>query len=254
MKKSIVRLQPLSIRKHNFAAFIAETIDAIERNQPEVLHFDEAFEALKLSAAKWKEVAVYSTKLPEAKAIKVKFVAINDLLKAINHQQTANRLVHTGISNDDLNTMDTILDCIQSNPSNSYEAIVDRCQRMIAEVNANSMIISLVESNGMKFYFDRLAVLLDEFIELKRALSAAKSARPQMLTKQIKTEITEKLRILFERIEACNIVYTELNYEPLINELNNLFVARRGTVKASTTRKSNRLKTQSSENNKSISA
>ena len=88
------------------------------------------------------------------------------------------------------------------------------------QLNKSPDILNALETLGFKFYLDQLKNANDKHFKLCNERSKDISQRPKIDSKAVQKEAQFVLRSLFEQINFYQFTYKEIDYSPLISEIN----------------------------------
>lgn len=88
------------------------------------------------------------------------------------------------------------------------------------QLNKSPDILNALETLGFKFYLDQLKIANDKHFKLCNERSKDISQRPKIDSKAVQKEAQFVLRSLFEQINFHQFTYKEIDYSPLISEIN----------------------------------
>ena len=84
---------------------------------------------------------------------------------------------------------------------------------------------------GMMATINNLKIVMNQISELHNQRRGKVTARPKMNTQEIVASLKSDLMDLFKQIDVAQIKHKEINYKPLIDELNNEILLAKAEVK-----------------------
>ena len=104
--------------------------------------------------------------------------------------------------------------------ANNYKKVDEKVSEIINAIEKDSSLQSAIAAVGMKVYFDELKVVQQKITSSQSIVVKFKSELPKTKIPTIKKSAVKALNNLIVSIELGKIKHPELDYEPLINELN----------------------------------
>jgi len=114
----------------------------------------------------------------------------------------------------------------------SIEKKAEFIGQMSNAVSSNSMLAAALSSLGLMVYFTELETVQGVIGMNIEERTAYLSALPRMMTKSAKVNSGTTLQNLFSGIRLAALDHTELDYSPLINELNQLITMYKSRIKS----------------------
>lgn len=125
--------------------------------------------------------------------------------------------------------------------SNNRGEKSEKVGQLLSLLSTAEMITAL-NKLGMTPYIDELKVIQTAVTANAAYRRDAIVSRTKSQTQEIKAKVLYALRNLLKAIELASIEHTDLDYTPLINELNNYLATLSGVLKARRTRRMNAVK------------
>lgn len=123
--------------------------------------------------------------------------------------------------------------------SYNNKTISERLKQMLVALEGNSDLSAAFTALG-------LTVLIDELKTLQASIAVSMDKRrkssseiPKMQTKKVKSEVGEALTNLLKAIELAGKAHPELDYKPMVNEINVVLTSYQSVLKARATRNKN---------------
>jgi hypothetical protein len=118
-------------------------------------------------------------------------------------------------------------------------AETERLQKLEAEINASDETLSAFATFGLLPVVKRIFTANREYDALFREYIAEKSAEERMNVVELRTKCTKAIGQYLDAIQYCAFAYEDLDYKPLINELQQLSAYYNQQLKARVTRRKN---------------
>lgn len=123
--------------------------------------------------------------------------------------------------------------------SDSSKAQSRRINLMGNALDADAAMGEALVTVGMMVYIIELRAVQQELEVVEGRLVELKSARPRINTLAIKNEVTAELMNFFKAVDLAILEHPEVDYKPLLNEINQLLGEYRARLKARNTRRRN---------------
>ena len=178
------------------------------------------------------------TKLPQTDELRVLREKRKDVLKAIQKQKQS--MIDANIASMASN-MKLIIPFLNEYFGNilasSTEGRTTRIEQMFVALDANVELKAALTAVGLTVYIEELRTVQQQ-INLKIVERRTHvSELPKMVTKQVKAELTVAITDLRNAIELAAKEHPEVDYLPLVNEINALFVPFQAKIKSQNTRR-----------------
>lgn len=115
---------------------------------------------------------------------------------------------------------------------NNEEIINERVDQFLDELSTDSELVSAMDALGFMSYIDKLTLAHIDLKSLLAARNASISKRDKGVAPVSSKAIRDGLALLFMRITAAMHDNKELDYKPLISELNEKLIRYKGLIKA----------------------
>ena len=113
----------------------------------------------------------------------------------------------------------------------------EKINQMFIALNENPTLKAALTTVGLKAYFDELKSLQESMFSLVDQRRTLLAARPKMETVELKKEIVMVLTNFFQSVELARFAHLEVDYMPLINEINASLITYNSQIRARDTRK-----------------
>lgn len=122
---------------------------------------------------------------------------------------------------------------VKSNSSKQTDILKEMYLELEGDTSLNDTITNL----NLRSYFDELKGLQLDFTQTVMQRSNSKSVRPKIITSDIRENAELALRNLMNEIELVQMKHPEVDYNPLINNLNETFAFYMSQVKSRSSNK-----------------
>ena len=237
MKKIILIFSFLKIRKQEFPAIIDGVIAIVQKYNPKALFIDGMFNLLVELQTSLSVLTQKALSHPLTKVLKNQRKRRLELIRAIVLQGTA---VEKAAVPSQADAVSMIVPLIYRHLSNLYrenlKVIDQEVQNFLAEFKRNDTLLNAAVTIGLKVFIDELKTLEDSMAVNIVARRESKSPGRSVNKVQLRSNIIDGFSRLLNSIELAKVEHPELDYMPLINELNEFLVTYQTLVKSRTTR------------------
>jgi len=119
----------------------------------------------------------------------------------------------------------------------SGKTISERLRLMLLELEPESSLKAATTSLGYTAFFDELEMLQTGLLKNHDLRRESQSVMPKAQTKQVKSVLSVALSDLMKAIELARKAHPEVDYAPLVSEINVLFISYQTEIKARVTRR-----------------
>lgn len=115
------------------------------------------------------------------------------------------------------------------------EVIFQRLDEFFLEIEQDAQLEAILDTLGLTNNIDELQSVHSTMKELISRRLESISERPKVKSKELAKSVRKALKDMFTQIQIAQLKNKELNYSPLINELNDLLDTYRGLINARAT-------------------
>ena len=233
MKNNILRIGFSRLAKEDVKSLAARVITIVEGNDPETLKIKEIYDLLvelqpQIDALRLRHLAHPITE--ELEALRRQRIAfaqgIIDKVKTTEYGKISGKEEAIKFAKP------LILQHLQGLSNMTEEKILDNIKGFMHLQNNDLQLSTAVENLELNPYLDNLQHLNLTIEGLYITRNKNVSARPKKITPGIVALIKEALEDLFKQIEVAQVKNQELDYKPLVDELNNVIALLRAKIKA----------------------
>lgn len=240
MKKKITSVPFTKVAKMKFPALVNNVVRIVEKYDPATLHIDLMYNELVAVQPLVKTLLNVYKRHPKTESLKELRLKRRKLFMAILSQKKA-------IEKSNLTSQEAarvlVLPFIDEHFSNivanDMGTQAERVSQMSDALKGNAPMAAAMADLGLKIYIDELLVLEQKIIAAEELRLQEMSKKPKMNTLIVKRQVSDALMNLLNRIQLAQIEYKELDYEPLMNELNQYLTPVGAAMKSKTTRNKN---------------
>lgn len=239
MKKQIIRIQVTEQKKDELYDLINKTIEMVELYKPQSLQVIAMLGKLKAMKPEIDNLRQIDVKPVNKVVLKNNILNIRAMLVSISNSTSA-------ASNPLMNLSEKVAEVkafiklhYKGLPKQSDKIVGERSRKMLLELEADVDLKEAIAEMGLKGYFDKLKLLVDERQALISATVKDIKETPKVKTKPIKVEVLHAMGNLLDAIELAKDDFSTSEYLKLVDDLNTLYVKVRSVKKAVSTRKSN---------------
>ena len=237
MKKIFIWFPFMRIPKLEYPQFINGVIVITEKYHPESLYINPLFLKLKESQPLLKHLEVVYKKEPNTNVLKELRLRRKNLLIAILAQTKAASKAGVTSMNEQLKLVLPFTEkYFRKIVSNNTKTSSERINQMFAALDGDIKLQEATAILGFGVYLNELRPLQLTIENTQNERRTQKSARPKMKTKEVKEEVTTTLSNYLRSVELAIIEHPEVDYMPLVNEINDLLLSTKTQMKAHETR------------------
>jgi hypothetical protein len=241
MKVKIGRIRYSRLRLDEFILVAIYIIDICGKHNNETLHLGKSYDELRAFRPGLESLKVYIRKNEKL----VRLGKLDDerdtLIRCVNNVADG----YEGLNFPEIRTnyeiLSSLLDAHKAKTiaSDSRTSETERLQKLEADVNASADKQAVFEQFGLRPVVNRLFAANREYDALFREYIAEKSAEEHINTGELRRNCTKALTQYFDAVQYCAFAYEDLDYNPLINELNQIGAYYNQQLKARETRRQN---------------
>lgn len=221
MKKSIIKLNYFLLKKLEVQDLALSVIEIVERNNPETLKIKEIFDIL-------------VEQKPQIEALRIGYGRHRMTLRLNNLRRRRNALIQSFISQ--IRTLEKtkmsgteealivvkqdVFHYLYGLPKESEETITRTVVQFFNFVEQDPELSAALRTLGLIEDLENLELVNADIDSLYIQRRENISARPKMKTREIVAALRSDIQDLFKQIEVAQIKNHELDYNPLIDELN----------------------------------
>lgn len=211
----------IRIRKLEFAQYYSRNVSIVEKHDPERLQINAAFINAKNALPLAGELKVLTRKYPMTKEQNAVLEKIRTSVSTLNQfVKTMERKPNEAHAQEALILFDYVKRHLGGfRKTNTNEQFV-LFSRMIEGLEQDAVLVQAVETVGLTLTVERLKELRTEYETVYDARRKALADKAKARTREIRDELNILLRQLFSSIELVALEHPELDYSPLVRELN----------------------------------
>lgn len=240
MGKMITPVPYSRVRKLEFPDLVNSVIQIVEEYNPETMHIADQYNLLLEVQPQLSSLVVYNKKLSETKELDALRLRRKNILHGLVRQTIA--LKKTGLNAQKLSieiVSPFVLNYWQNLKSLNGFMITESLKQMMLAIDRDSSIKDAFTALGLMEVVNELKTIEASIGTTSRKRSKSKLKLPKMNTRQIKRDVGNALADLTEAIKLAQKAHPELNYMPMVEEINNLLETYHSKIKSRSTRSKN---------------
>lgn len=231
MYSELKKIRFSRLRKLELSVLAKSVIEIVEKNDPETLRIKELFDSLVEQKPHIEHLDVGYGPHPittELDSLRQQRIAYSQGI--MNQMKTIERGKMEGMK-ESLKVAQPVANLYLKNLSrNSSRIITEKVIRFFNKIEESEALETAFDTLDLTTYLDQLQSVNSTLIELFNNRRFSISERPKGMTPFFVKSITDIMRKLFLQIELAQFKNPELNYTPLIDELNDELISFEKTI------------------------
>ena len=228
------------VRKLEFPDLVNGVVDIVDGYNPETMHIADTYNLLLEAKPQLSSLVVINKKHPETKVLDSLRLRRKNILQSLVRQTKAKVTAN-------LDSQKTYLELVEPFVLNYWGDLISFSNKTVAE-RLKQMLMVLESDTTLKVAFTALGltILTDELKPIQAGIVASSDKRrksnsklPKMQTRKVKATVGQALSDLLDAISLAKKAHPELDYMPMVNEINVLLVSYQSEIKARSTRSKN---------------
>lgn len=244
MSKIITPISFTKVPKLEFRQLVDGTIEIVAKNSPAALHIEGIFNLLlEVQPQLSKLVVVYKKNelTPVVQNLRTKR---RDMLSSILKMSTSLTKANLSSMTNELTIVLPFIDKYFKNILGDRTRIAnERIKQMFLVLESDEILKTALTKVGLNVFLDELKTLDQSLQNSINSRISSSSKLPRMNTRKIKTTVSIAMSDLVNAIELAHKEHSEIDYMPMVNEINKLFREYSTYIKSSKTRSRNSVKT-----------
>lgn len=239
MKKNVFIAVTFSrLWKSEFRDLVTKVIELVNNQNPDALDLRFVYDELGTAYSGLQQMHVpygkhpLSSNLSELRKKRMKL--IRALVAQIKALQSTNAVY-------DIPQLEVIAAFVQRYLSpivgTNSSKTTDTLNEMFSFLNTNQSVTDAINNLNLRNYFEELRVLQSSFAQTETERSTSKSERQKVNTSEVRIKAETALSNLLKEIALMQLKHTDVDYNPLINGMNELFASYGSQVKSRSTRR-----------------
>ncbi|MEI8087793.1 MAG: DUF6261 family protein [Paludibacter sp.] len=238
MGNTITPVSFTRIPKDEFSGVVNELTRILSKYDLAAMHVDDINKLLLEQTPQLSNLVVTSRKHPITKLMDVQRERRYEVLEGVlQHNQS---LVKANLSSqsEQLYLVDPFIEKYWAKLKRfSGKTITERLKLMLLELEPASSLKQATTELGFLAFFDELRMIQAGLLVNHDLRRESKSEMPKAQTKQVKSDLSVALSDLMKAIELARKSHPEVDYNPLVSEINVLFVSYQAEIKSRVTRR-----------------
>ena len=241
MNKKIKRVQVRRVSKHEVMNLISKTVVVAEMHNPEELHIDVMLGRLKAIVPEIVSMDVAFGAYPETVDLIDLRVQLDNVVGGISFQARALSRSKLDVYSAEVELLVPVIKrYLKGTYKDTTDTLIDKSQKLILQIDSDVALTAAVAKVSLKVYLDQLDVLLKGYHAKQSKRLVTKKERPRYDTNETKVKVGKALSNFLDAVEVAKEEYQELDFEPLVINLNELYVKYKSVNKSVTTRNLNK--------------
>ncbi len=224
--------------KSEFRDLVNTVVEILKAHNPEELDLKFVYNQLMEAQASLQALHIQYRKDPNTEIIKENRNQLSILIAALVAQIRVLKRANAVYTIPQLNQIAPFVERYLKPivTSNSVKKS-DTLNEMFLVLEGDSSLTEAITNLNLTEYFNELKALQNNFIKNVQLRSKSRSSRNVLLTGEVKEQSKRTLTKVLNEIEIMQLKHPELDYNPLINNLNDTFTSYMSLVKARATSK-----------------
>jgi len=240
MTKLITTVPFSRVRKLEFPELVNGVIQIVEDYNPVTMHIADQYNLLLEVQPQLSGLVVYNRKLQETEVLGELRLKRKNILKGLVSQTKA--LVKTGLESQKQNVeivSPFVMNYWKNLVTLNDYAITETMKQMLLSFDRNTPVKDAFTALGLLEIVDELKVIQAKIASTLKKRIKSNMELPKMNTRQVKRDVGSALADLIDSITLAQKVHTELDYVPMISEINVLLGEYQSKIKSRKTRSMN---------------
>jgi hypothetical protein len=241
MKTNIGRILYSQLHNDEFALAAVYTIDISGKYDNEALHLGKSYAELVAFRPVLESLKVYERKSAKIARLGKLDVERDILLGCLNKSVKSFEDIDLPEISGNHEKLSALLDKHKTKTiaADNRTAETERLQKLEADINASAEIQSAITAFGLQPVINRLFTANKEYDVLFREYIAEKSTEERIDVVDLRKQCTKAIGQYIDAVQYCAFAYEDLDYTPLINELQQLSAYYNQQIKTRATRRKN---------------
>lgn len=241
MKKVIFSLVSFSrLWKNEFRALVNRVVGFLDQYDPEALDLKFVYDKLVKAQAELRLLQVREGKHPKSMELSDNRLKREKLIRTLIAQIRVLKSANQIYTIPQLEIIAPFVErylnpIVKVNSSVKTDILEEMYLRLDEDVTLQTAIVTL----NLKSFFDELKVLQNDYNQIESDRSTSRSNRQKVITLDVRANSEEALKNLMNEIVLAQMKHPELDYNPLINSLNDTFLFYMSQAKSRTTYRKN---------------
>jgi cell division protein ZapA (FtsZ GTPase activity inhibitor) len=240
MNKVIIPVPFSRVRKLEFPDLFNGVVEIVGRYNPSAMHVEGTYNLLLGAMPQLSSLVVVTKKHPESKVIENLRVRRKNVLLAIVNQTKALVRANLPSQAQHVTLVAQFVDTYWSD-INSYnnKTITERLKQMLITLSVTLEVKSAFDLLGLSAFTNELQDIQSQLHISTEARKKSKSSIPKMKTREVKSHLGDLLSDLLDAIELARKANPNLDYMPIVNEINVFLSSYQADIKGRATRSKN---------------
>jgi len=238
----IVKVPLPKVQKHKVSGLVKKAVTIVGKYDPAALHIENTYNLVVENLPLLDKLEVVYRKHPKTEVLDEIRIRRNNLIKAILKHTKALQDAKIPAQVEQLKLIVALKNhFLRDILKKDMKSKSDYLSQFFITIDTDAPLNAALTALGYSVFLTELRGFETNFDVTFDIRNLGQSKIPKMETKQVKKSTSLYLRNLVKVIEAASIEHPELDYKPLMNELNTLFVSYNTEIKVAATIKKTRL-------------
>lgn len=241
---------PLSrVPKLEYPELVFTFVRIVEHYDATAMHIADSFAELNARVPELMKLKLLKGKHPETNDIIALYVRRKDIVGAVLGQTRKLVKAKIPVQATHIRLVSPFIEKYWAGYFSFNQNVINaRMKLMLDEIELNADLKAALSTVGLMSHVDELKAIETNLFQSKESRRISKSEIPKIDTRQIKSFVGEAVTDVVNAIEIARKAHTEVNYLPMITEINDLFTMYHSGIKAHSTRvkNANEIKTEES--------
>jgi len=237
MSKTITPISLTRVPTLEFPELAETLVRIVDQYGAETMFIKDTADALKERVQSVEALKVKERKHPESKVIQTLFAKRRDIIAAMVRQTKAEQKANLSSQAAQLQLVVPFIEKYWNDVRSLNEKTINSCMKqMLAEVDTIEEIKLAFDALGLTIYLTELRTIETTLFDSREKRRKSKSIAPKVDSKQVRGSVSETITDLVHAIELARKAHPEVDYTPMITEINQLFTSYQSEIKAHSTR------------------
>lgn len=240
MVRKITTLSLARIRQLEYPELAETILSIVDQYGAETMFVHHAADALRTLVPDLGFLKISGRSNEKSKAVTALHTSRMDIIVGLLKQSRSLVKANLAAHRTDLKLVSPFVEAYWSGIYNFNRRTINaRLKLMYMEIEGNARLKAALQAVGLSVFIDELAKLEQDLTVAREALRKWKAGLPKGQTMQIRSKVSNAMTDLVYAIEVAWKAHPELDYMPMINEINQVFTSYQSTIRSRSTRNKN---------------
>lgn len=240
MSKKITPVPLSRIPKLEYPELVLTFVRIVEFYGAEAMHITDSFAELNARVPELMQLKLLKGKHPETKEIQSLHTRRRVILDAMLGQSHKMLQANLSVQVSHLKLVAPFIEKYWAGVRRFNQNTMNaRMKLMLTDIEANADLKAALTALGLMLYLDELKTIETNLFNSSESRRKSRTVVPKIDSSQIKAYVGEAVTDVVNAIEIARKAHAEVDYLPMITEINDLFVKYQSGIKAHSTRLKN---------------